>query len=213
MFNYPEAVPLFFDQQYNGDRIEVILQYVRLAKPGERPRIKVDFKISSHRRIAAVRLRITAHDNVVTDVQPRSLRPEPKWEIVTTKAHEKNHQRKLARGVQQMVSLMLKRGGREPDSNSTTESTRSSTATIIGKRMGTFTDNDTAEWNLDEAKTSHGGDGIIGYDEGDGLTFSLLEMPHRFSYDSWVTFVDSDGVERTHHKNSSGFWGKYKFQY
>jgi hypothetical protein len=112
-----------------------------------------------------------------------------------------------------MVSLMLKRGGRNTYSNSTTESACSSTATIIGKRMGTFTDNDTAEWNLDEAKTSHGGDGIIGYDEGDGLTFSLLEMPHRFSYDSWVTFVDSDRVERTHHKNSSGFWGKYKFQY
>ena len=214
MFNYPEAVPSSFDQQYNGDLIKITLQYARLTKPGERPRIKVVFKISGRRRIAAIRLRITAHDNVVADVQPQSLCLERNVEIVTTQAPEKKYQWKLARGVQRMVSLLLKRGGKNTDSSSTTElSTRSSTATIIGKRTRTFTDNDTAEWSLDETKTSHGGDGIMGYDEGDGLTFSLLEMPQRFSYDSWVTFVDSDGVERTQHKNSSGFWGKYKFQY
>jgi hypothetical protein len=81
-------------------------------------------------------------------------------------------------------------------------------ATITGKCMRT----DTAEWILNEAKTPYGGDGIKGYDEGDGLNFLLHEMPHKFSYDCWVTFIDSDGSKKTHHKNSFGFWGKYKFE-
>jgi hypothetical protein len=219
MFNYPEAVPLRFDQEYNGDRIEITLQYERLVKPGEQPRIKVDFKTSSRRRIAAVRLRITAHDNVVVDVQPRSreIGPERKSEVVTTRGQEKKRQRKAQAtgGFHQMAGLTLEGGGEGTDSYYTTESgTRLSTATIIGQPMRTLTDNDTADWNLNEAKTSYGGDGIKGYDdsEGNGLGFSLLEMPHRFSYECWATFVDLNGKERMYHKSSYGVWGKYKYQ-
>jgi hypothetical protein len=215
MFNYPEAVPIRFDQEYNGDRIEITLQYERLVKPGEQPHIKVGFKTSSRRRIAAVCLRITAHDNVVVDVQPRSreIGPERKSEVATTKVHEKKRRWKAGAGggFHQMARLTLEGSGENTGSHYTTESgTRSSTATIIGQPMRTLTDDDTADWNLNEAKTSYGGDGIKGYDE--GLSFSLLEMPHRFSYECWVTFVDSDGRERKYHKSSYGFWGKYTFR-
>jgi hypothetical protein len=204
VFNYPEAAPIFFDQRCQGDWIKVSLQYERLAKPGERPLIKVKIKTFGRRRVAAVRLRIIAHDNIVVDVQPRPLSLEQK--VVTTKAHEEKRRWKVGAGIQEIVRLMLKGGGK---TNSSTES-GTSTATITGSRMHTFTDNDTAGWDLDEAKTSHGGNGIKGFD--DSLRFSLLEMPHRFSFDSWVTFVDSEGCEQTHHKTSSGFWRKYKFQ-
>lgn len=213
MFVYPEAALTRFDQQYYGNRIEVTLQYELKARPDEQPHIKVRFKTSGRHRITSVQLRITAHDNVVVDVQPRSLEigPEQKSEIVTTRAYEKKREGKASTGFQQMASFTLEGSAENTVSYSTTESgTRLSTATIIGQPMRTFTDNDTADWNLNEAKTSYGGDGIKGYDEGSGLSFSLLEMPHRFSYDSWVTFVDSDGRERTHHKNSFGLLGKYK---
>ena len=221
MFSYPEAIPVRFDQEYNGDRIEITLQYERLVKPGEQPHIKVEFKISSRRRIAAVCLRITAHDNVVVDVQPRSRKIGPKRisEVVTTNGHQKTRQRKAqARGgFHQMAGLTLEGGGENSNSFSTTESgTRSSRATIIGQSMRRYTDDDTADWNLNEAKTSYGGDGIKGYDhddEGNGLSFSLLEMPHRFSYDCRATFVDSDGNKREYHKSSDGFWKKYVYQY
>jgi hypothetical protein len=214
-FDYPEAAPMRFDQRYNGDRIEITLQYELLVKPGERPHIKASFKTSGCRRIAAVCLRITAHDNVVVDVQPRlrKIGPERKSEVVTTRAHEKKSQWKAGAGVQQMATLTLEGSGENDDSYSTTESgTRSSTATIIGQTLRTFTDNDTADWNLNEAKTAYGGDGIKGYDEGDGLRFTLLEMPHRISYDCWITYVNSDGSERTIHRNSFGFWAKHPFQ-
>jgi hypothetical protein len=110
-----------------------------------------------------------------------------------------------------MAGLTIEGGGENTGSHYTTESgTRSSMATIIGQPMRTLTDDDTADWNLSEAKTSYGGDGIKGYDE--GISFSLLEMPHRFSYECWVTFVDSDGRERKYHKSSYGLWGKYVIQ-
>ena len=68
--------------------------------------------------------------------------------------------------------------------------------------MRRYTDDDTADWNLNEAKTSYGGDGIKGYDEGNGLSFSLLEMPHRFSYECWVTLWiqmgGSESITRVH---------------
>ena len=221
VFEYPEAVPIRFDQEYNGDRIEITLRYERLVKPpGEQPHVKVGFKTSSRRRIAAVCLRITAHDNVVVDVQPRSreIGPERKTEVVTTRGHERKRSRKAQAGggFHQMAELTLEEGGENTGSHYTTESgTRSSTATIIGQSMRRYTDDDTADWNLNEAKTSYGGDGVKGYDdsEGNGLSFSLLEMPHRFSYECWVTFVDSDGREGKYHKSSHGFWGKYGFQY
>lgn len=212
MFKYPKAVPVRFDQQYKGDRAEIILQYEPLAKPGGLSHIKVDFKASSYRRIAAVRLRIIAHDNVVVNVQPWSLKigPEHTSEVVNTKVHEKKRQWNVSAGIQKIARLVFKGDISNTVSRSTTESgTRSSTATITGQSMSTFTNNDTADWNLNEAKTSYGGDGIKGY-EGNCLAFSLLRMPHRFSYDCWITFVDSDGGERTHHKNSFGFWGKYR---
>ena len=76
-----------------------------------------------------------------------------------------------------------------------------------------YTDNDTAEWKLDEANTPGRRYGIKGYNEGNSLNFSLLEMPHRFSYTCWVTLMDSAGHERKHYTNSYGFWEKYKFQY
>ena len=212
MFDYPRAIPMRFDLQYSGNRIEITLQYTLHQVPGEGPYIEVKFQTSGLRRISAVQLRITAHDNVVVNVQPPSLEigPVRESEIVTTRTREKKHEWKAGAGVQQMASFSVEGGGENTNSYSTTESgTRSSTATIIGQRMRTFTDNDTADWNLKEAKTSYGGDGIKGHDEGNGLSFSLLEMPHRISYDCWVTFVDSDGRERTHHKNSFGMWERY----
>ena len=220
-FCYPEAAPIRFDQEYSGDRIEITLQYERLVKLGEQPHIKVRFKTSSRRRIASVRLRITALDNVVVDVQPRSreVGPERKSEVVTTRCHEKKRQQRAQAGggFHQMAGLTLETGGENTGSYSTTESgTRLSTATIIGQSMRKYTDDDTADWNLIEAKTSYGGDGIKGYDhddEGNGLSFTLLEMPHRFSYDCRAIFVDSNGSEREYHKNSDGFWKKFVYQY
>ena len=212
MFDYPQAFPIRFDLQYSGNRIEITLQYSLRQVPGERPHIKVKFKTSGLHRISAVHLRITAHDNVVENVQPPSLviGPVRESEMVTTRTREKKREWKAGAGVQQMASLSVEGSGENTDSYSTTESgTRSSTATIIGQRMRTFTDDDTADWNLKEAKTSYGGDGIKGHDEGNGLSFSLLRMPHRISYDCWVTFVDSDGGERTYHKNSFGMRDKF----
>ena len=86
-------------------------------------------------------------------------------------------------------------------------------ATIVSKCMQTYTDNDTAEWRLDKAKTPGGGHGIKGYDEENGLNFTLLEMPQKLSYACWVTLIDSTGHEQKHYTNSYGFWEKYKFQY
>ena len=212
MFDYPQAFPMCFDLQYSGNRIEIALQYSLRQVPGERPHIKVKIKTSGLHRISAVHLRITAHDNVVVDVQPPSLEigPVRESEIVTTRTREKKRQWKAGAGVQQTASFSAEGSGENTGSYSTTESgKRSSTATIVGQCMRTFTDNDTADWNLKEAKTSYGGDGIKGHDEGNSLTFSLLEMPHRISYDCWATFVDSDGGERTHHKNSFGMREKF----
>jgi hypothetical protein len=203
MFKYPQAAPISFDQEYEGDRIEISLQYERFVNPGERPLIKVNFKNFSRRRITAVQLCITAHDNVVLDVQPQSL-----------EAHEEKRQWTIGAVFRQVAWaawqpwLLIQAG----PSYSTAESgTRP--AMIVGKRTRTYTDNDTAEWKLDEANTPGGGYGIKGYDEGNGLNFSLLEIPHRFSYACWVTLVDSAGRERKHYTNSYGFWEKYKFQY
>jgi hypothetical protein len=157
MFNYPEAAPMRFDQEYNGDRIEITLRYERLVKPGEQPHIKVGFKTSSCRRIAALCLRITAHDNVVVDVQPRSreIGPERISEVVTTKGHERKRQRKAQAGggFQQMAGLTVEGGGENTNSFAITESgTRLSTATIIGQSMRRYTDDDTADWNLNTVK-------------------------------------------------------------
>jgi hypothetical protein len=216
MFEYPKAAPVHFDQLYKGDRIQITLQYELLAKPLAVAdglfHIKVDIKASSSRRIAAIQLRIIAHDNQVVDVQPRSLKigPEHKWEVEKIKVHEKKRQFMVCAGIQKIAKLAVKGDNCNTVTHTTTESgTRSSIATITGQPMRTFTDNDTADWSLKEAKTSYGGDGIKGY-EGDCLTFSLRQMPHRFSYDCLTTFVDSEGGERTHHKNSFGFWEKFK---
>ena len=73
MFKYPQAAPISFDQEYEGDWIEISLQYEWFVNPGERPLIKVNFKNFSHCRITAVQLYITAHDNVMLDIQPQSL--------------------------------------------------------------------------------------------------------------------------------------------
>ena len=214
MFKYPEAVPVYFDQQYKSDRIQITLQYEPLAKPGGSSHIiKVNFKASGSRRIAAVQLRITAHDNEVKDVQPQSSEtgPEQKSEFTSTEDYEKKHQWGFRAGIHKTAKFGFQSDSSNTASRSTKASgTRSSKATITGQRMRKFTENDTADWNLKEAKTCYGGDGIKGFDEENCLTFSLLRMPHRFSYDCWVTFVDSAGVERTHHKDSFGFWEKFK---
>ena len=55
------------------------------------------------------------------------------------------------------------------------------------RRQKPVSDNDTAEWRLNKAKTPGGGHGIKGYDEGNGLNFTLLEMPQKLSYACWVT--------------------------
>lgn len=203
MFKYPQAAPISFDQEYEGDRIEISLQYERFVNPGERPLIKVNLKNFSCRRITAVQLRITAHDNVVLDVQPQSL-----------EAHEEKRQWTIGAVIRQVAWAAWQPWLLIQASPSYSTGTRTcSPAMIVGKRMRTYTDNDTAEWKLDEANTPGGGYGIKGYDEGNGLNFSLLEMPHRFSYACWVTLVDSAGRERKHYTNSYGFWEKYKFQY
>ena len=76
-----------FDLQYCGNRVEIALQYPLCQVPGERPHIKVKFKTSGLHRISAVHLRITAHNNVVVNVQPPSLEigPVRESEIVTTR--------------------------------------------------------------------------------------------------------------------------------
>ena len=65
---------------------------------------------------------------------------------------------------------MLKRGDKNTDSKSTTElythTRRSSTTTITGERMNTFTDNDIAFRKIGKVKTPNGGDRRKGYDAG-----------------------------------------------
>ena len=60
-----------------------------------------------------------------------------------------------------MARFMLKKGDKKTDSKSTTElythTRRSSTTTITGERMSTFTDNDTAFWKIGQVKTPMAG--------------------------------------------------------
>lgn len=214
MFEYPEAVPLSFDQEYKGNPVKIPLQYERLVKLGERPHIKVNLNFSPRCHITAVWFRITAHDNVVLDVEPESLEISStrRSEVVTTNASKKMT---VGTVFRQMARFMLNRGDAIADSISTTEpDTQCLWATMVtGERMRTFTDNDTAFWKIEQVKIPHGVEDVKkDYEEGNSLNFSLLEMPYRFSYDFWVKFV-ADGREKVIRKNSFGFWRKYKFQH
>ena len=217
MFEYPEAVPLSFDQEYKGVRVKISLRYERLVKLGERPHIKVNLKYPSCCPIIAIWIRITTHDNVVLDVQPESQEIGRKRisEVVTTNASEKMPQRTVGTFFRRLARFMLNRGDMITNSNSTTkpDTQRSWTTMVTGERMRTFTDNDTAFWKIEPVKIPHGMDVKKDYEKGCFLNFSLLEMPYKFSYDCWVDVIDSDGRQQIIRKNLFGFWRKYKFQH
>ena len=148
------------------------------------------------------------------DVQPELLELDPgrKSEVVTTKAPEKTRQRTVGAFVRQMAKFMLKRRDKNTDSNSTTEPhahTRStSTTTITDKLMRALRITILHSGKSERSRLQMAG---IIKKVGNVPSYSLLKMSHRLSYDC-LTFVDSDGREQALHKNSFGFWGKYKFQ-